>query len=423
MKLAISNPAADYFDCPHGSHDTGTCWGDSIYQDFTYPVEIDGFYIGDRQSAYDYVQEAEGGAKQRKRYQAIIDQTDSYFDGYASVSDSSEVDSEIGSSNQNSIAKEILEELLSLPGFTGFGSNVSVTNNTTNVTNNTNIINNTNNYTTTNISNSGSGDVTVGDIGTVNNTTNVDNSFTIQTISVNLAFAITGDSKKSDKVEGTDGDDLIADGFGKDKLIGGDGADQFYFSGEEPFKKKTVDKVIDFDASEGDAILIDEDVIFNPAVNDQIIERLADTSADEIPVAENNSQLKQLSDDGHQFIYNEPKGELLIDSNGEENGFAGKDADPLLAKLGKNTELTDALIDDVLDELEADPSLAIAESKKELKSLAKEDYDLIYFEPKGDLYVDGNGDSKGFGKKLEGGMIADLPNYTILTESDVLIGV
>ena len=61
--------------------------------------------------------------------------------------------------------------------------------------------------------------------------------------------------------------------------------------------------------------------------------------------------------------------------------------------------------------------------KKELTSLAYDDYDLIYFEPNGDLYVDANGDSKGFGKKSVGGMIADLPNHTILTESDVLIGV
>ena len=68
-------------------------------------------------------------------------------------------------------------------------------------------------------------------------------------------------------------------------------------------------------------------------------------------------------------------------------------------------------------------TLAIADTKKELKQLSKDGYDLIYFEPKGDLYVDGNGDSKGFGNKSEGGMIADLPNGTILTESDVLIGV
>ena len=87
-------------------------------------------------------------------------------------------------------------------------------------------------------------------------------------------------------------------------------------------------------------------------------------------MAQNYSQLKQLSDDGHQFIYNEPKAVLLIDLNSDENGFAGKDTDPLLANLGKNTELTDALIDDVLGDLEADPSLAMSESKKELTSLA-----------------------------------------------------
>ena len=107
-------------------------------------------------------------------------------------------------------------------------------------------------------------------------------------------------------------------------------------TGEEPFKKKTVDKVIDFDTSEGDAIVIADEVI----------------------------------------------------------GYLTKD-----------------------------PTLAIAYTKQELKSLSKEGYDLIYFEPKGDLYVDGNGDSRGFGNKSEGGMIADLPNGTILTESDVLIGV
>ena len=160
--------------------------------------------------------------------------------------------------------------------------------------------------------------------------------FTLTTTNINLSLAITGDSKKSEKVEGTDGDDLIADGRGKDKLIGRDGADQFYFTGEELFKKKTVDRVIDFDASEGDAIII---------------------------------------------------------------------------------------ADEVVDDLTEDPTLAIADTKKDLKQLSKDGYDLLYFEPKGDLYVDGNGDSKGFGKKSEGGMIADLPNDTILSESDVLIGV
>ena len=59
--------------------------------------------------------------------------------------------------------------------------------------------------------------------------------------------------------------------------------------------------------------------------------------------------------------------------------------DPLIANLGKEAKLTDILINEVLDDLEADPSLAIAESKKELKSLAKDGYNLIHFKPKGDL--------------------------------------
>ena len=210
----------------------------------------------------------------------------------------------------------------------------NITNKLTSITNN--VYNITNNNTTANISNTGSGNINVGDIGTVNNTTTIDNSFTIQTTDINLSLAISGDSKKSEKVEGTDGNDLIADGRGKDKLIGGGGADQFYFAGEEPFKKKTVDKVIDFDASEGDVIVI---------------------------------------------------------------------------------------ADEVFGDLADDTTLAIADTKRNLKQLSKDGYDLLYFEPKGDLYVDGNGDSKGFGKKSEGGMIADLPNDTVLTESDVLIGV
>ena len=51
--------------------------------------------------------------------------------------------------------------------------------------------------------------------------------------------------------------------------------------------------------------------------------------------------------------------------------------------------------------------MAVADTKKELKQLSKEGYDLVYFEDKGDLYVDGNGDS---------GFWSDLPNDTILTE-------
>ena len=46
---------------------------------------------------------------------------------------------------------------------------------------------------------------------------------------------------------------------------------------------------------------------------------------------------------------------------------------------------------------------------------------LIWF--RGVLYIDGNDDSKGFDKKSEGGVIADLPDHTILTENDLLVGI
>ena len=54
----------------------------------------------------------------------------------------------------------------------------------------------------------------------------------------------------------------------------------------------------------------------------------------------------------------------------------------------------DAIViaDQVVGDLTEDPTLAIADTKKELKQLSKDGYDLLYFEPKGDLYVDGNGD-------------------------------
>jgi len=164
-------------------------------------------------------------------------------------------------------------------------------------------------------------------------------------------------------------------------------------------------------------------VIANPAVTDDIIDTLVNTTAIEIPTAETPNELKKLSDDGHIFIYDERKGELLIDSNGSEKGLAEKGTDPLIASLGKSTELTDELVDQVIEDLETDPTLAIADSKKELKQLAMEDHEMIYLEPKGELYVDGNGSDKGFGRKSDGGLIAELPDNTLLSAENILIGV
>ena len=382
------------------------------------------------------------------------------------------------------------------------------------------VVNNTTtNTTNSNINNTGDGNISVGDIGTVNNIVNIDNSFSIQNIiNIDLSEGITGDSKKNEIVNGTSGDDLIVAGAGRDELVGAEGADNFYFPGDEPFKKKLADEIVDFDAGEGDAVVIAEDLISNPAITDEVIEALEETEIEEIPVASTPKELKNLSEEGHSFIYDKSEGELLMDANGSSPGIVDTSADPVLldleestpltndllegiiddigdgnnasnpiideeiiealevaevseipvaespkelkklskeghtliydqsegdllidangaekgfveypdpvvATVGESTELTDELIGAVVEDLEAGPSLAVAENKKELKSLAKENHDIIYFEPKGEIFIDGNGDSPGFGKKTEGGLIANLPDETSLTESDVLIGV
>ena len=44
-------------------------------------------------------------------------------------------------------------------------------------------------------------------------------------------------------------------------------------------------------------------------------------------------------------------------------------------------------------------SFAIASNKKELKALMKSDVDVVYDEKKGKLYLNANGEEKGWGKK------------------------
>ena len=51
-------------------------------------------------------------------------------------------------------------------------------------------------------------------------------------------------------------------------------------------------------------------------------------------------------------------------------------------------------------------SFAIASSKKELKQLMKSDADVVYYEKKGKLYLNENGEEKGWGAKKVGGLMA-----------------
>ena len=51
-------------------------------------------------------------------------------------------------------------------------------------------------------------------------------------------------------------------------------------------------------------------------------------------------------------------------------------------------------------------SFAIASNKKELKQLMKSDADVVYYEKKGKLYLNENGEKKGWGAKKVGGLMA-----------------
>lgn len=86
---------------------------------------------------------------------------------------------------------------------------------------------------------------------------------------------------------------------------------------------------------------------------------------------------------------------------------ANSTSDPLIAKLPKKkTNLINEIIKKLTEELEKDiniqPDLIIAENKKDFKKVSQNQANLVYFEPQDNLYINGNGDDKGFGSKKQG---------------------
>ena len=60
-------------------------------------------------------------------------------------------------------------------------------------------------------------------------------------------------------------------------------------------------------------------------------------------------------------------------------------------------------------------SFAIASNKKELKQLMKSDADVVYYEKKGKLYLNENGEEKGWGAKKVGGLLANFTGCLLYT--------
>ena len=100
--------------------------------------------------------------------------------------------------------------------------------------------------------------------------------------------------------------------------------------------------------------------------------------------------------------------------------FSKKNADQVLGFKGSESDRI--LIDPIISSsLTANSKLSFAstKSKKGLKQLALKDYDLIYFEKKGQLFLNGNGTGKGYGDSDEGGLLAILKGKPSLKATDI----
>ena len=64
-------------------------------------------------------------------------------------------------------------------------------------------------------------------------------------------------------------------------------------------------------------------------------------------------------------------------------------------------------------------SMEAVKSKRQLKVMAKEEAEFVYFESKGRLYYNGNGEEKGFGNKESGGLIATFAGSPQLSIDDI----
>ena len=104
-------------------------------------------------------------------------------------------------------------------------------------------------------------------------------------------------------------DSIIESVRGKGKLKGTNSADAFTFDSFDIFTKKAADKIIGFDASEGDTIAVS--AVAFPGLE----------GASSISFASTNSikKLRQLSRDDIDFVYFEKKGQLYFDGMFHKN--------------------------------------------------------------------------------------------------------
>jgi len=125
-------------------------------------------------------------------------------------------------------------------------------------------------------------------------------------------------------------DGIIESVRGKGKLKGTKVADAFTFDSFESFTKKSADKIIGFNASQGDTIAVSLDAF--PALKGVSDISFASTRS--------KKEFKQMSKEDYDFVYFAKKGRLYFDGNGAEKNWGNSDEGGLVAILKGKPELT-----------------------------------------------------------------------------------
>ena len=117
---------------------------------------------------------------------------------------------------------------------------------------------------------------------------------------------------------------------GRGKLKGTKNADAFTFNSFDAFTKKSADKIIGFDASEGDTI----------AVSQYAFPALQGTSKINFASTNKKKELKLLSEQDYDFVYLEKKGRLYFNGNGSDELWGNANEGGLFAVLKGKPQIT-----------------------------------------------------------------------------------
>lgn len=125
-------------------------------------------------------------------------------------------------------------------------------------------------------------------------------------------------------------DGIIKSVRGKGKLKGTDVANAFTFDSLDVFTKKGADKIIGFNSSQGDSIVI----------SPEAFPELQTSSEIDFASTKNKKKLNLLSKQDYDFVYFEKKGRLYFDGNGPDKEWGNKFEGGLVAVLKGKPELS-----------------------------------------------------------------------------------